>query len=359
MSVPTFMRAAVLGQPGEVSISTKPLPTLGAEDVLVRVSRVSLCGTDLKLLSHAFFGDRPPKYGTFTPGHEYAGVVAATGSSVDEFKIGDRVVTEAHRGCMRCTNCLGGAYTDCLNYGNPAKGHRTVGMTVDGGLAEYVVNHVSTLHLLPPALGFDEAVALTTAGTVMHALDVLRSLVVGARVAVIGPGPIGLLTVQSLKELGAEMVALIGTRDERLAIGTEFGADLVVNTTTDDVTQRILDATSGQGVDFVLECSGAPTAVDTALRIVKRSGSVVLVGFFGSPVTADLNRAVMNGVTIHTVRGEGNGSIRRAITLASQGKLNGSALITHHFKLDDVAEAYRTYADRSQNAIKVIIDVAD
>lgn len=359
MGIAEKMSAAVLGGPGQLNVVRKPVPEIAHDEVLVQVHRATLCGTDLKIRDRSFFpGDGPPP-GEFTPGHEYAGVVVAVGSSVDEFTVGDRVVSEAHRGCSRCLNCLRGAYTDCLNYGNTAKGHRTQGMTVDGGFAEYVANPVSTLHLLPDSVTFDEAAILTTVGTVMHSLDVLGSLVVGASVAVIGPGAIGLLAVQVLRELGASFVALSGTRDERLAIGAQYGADIVVNATTDDPVAAILDATGGTGVDIVLECSGAPAAVDQALAMTKRGGDIVLVGFFGSPVTASLNLAVMNGITLYSVRGEGTGSVPRAIALAARGRFRCAELITHHFPLTEIADAFTTYEQRTDGAIKVMLDIKD
>jgi L-iditol 2-dehydrogenase len=353
------MVAAVLGEPGVISTRNLPLPDVGPEDVLVHVRRASLCGTDLKIRSHRFFGDGGPSSDLFVPGHEYAGVVAAVGSAVDEFQAGDRVVTEAHRGCMRCVNCLAGAYTDCLNYGNRLKGHRAQGMTVNGGFAEYAVNHVSTLYGLPGSVDFDAAVVLTTVGTVMHAFDVLGSLLVGASVAVIGPGPIGLLGVQVARELGAQVVALVGTRDGRLEIGRKFGADLAVNSREQDAVAAVHKVTAGQGADIVLECSGAASAVDDALRMAKRSGKVVLVGFYDQPVLADLNHAVMNGISIQTVRGEGAGSVARAVSLAARGRLRTAELVTHHFGLEDVADAFDAYAERRGDAIKVMLDVSE
>src|SRR5438309_770931 len=146
MTLPEAMHAAVLSDPGHLSVTEKQLPTLAGDDVLVRVHRATLCGSDLKIRDRTFFPDGGPPPGTFTPGHEYAGTVVAVGVTVDEFSIGDRIVSEAHRGCMRCANCLRGSYTDCLNYGQITKGHSAQGMTVDGGFAEYVVNPVSTLH---------------------------------------------------------------------------------------------------------------------------------------------------------------------------------------------------------------------
>lgn len=358
-TLPDVMTAVVLGKAGVVHAREMPVPHIGADDVLVHVRRASLCGTDLKIRDRKFFSGDGPAVDTFVPGHEYAGVVAAVGSSVDEFAVGDRVVTEAHRGCMRCSNCLHGKYTDCLNYGNQDKGHRTQGMTVDGGFAEYARNHVSTLYRLPDRVSFDAGVILTTVGTVMHAFDVLSDLVVGARVAIIGPGPIGLLAVQVAKELGAESVALVGTRESRLKIGQSFGADLVLNARDEDSVGRVRELTDGQGVDIVLECSGAPSTVDDALRMCKRAGRVVLVGFFEQPVTANLNHAVMNGINLYSVRGEGSGSVARAVSLASKGRLDTEALVTHHFPLVDVAEAFDTYAERRGDAIKVMLDISE
>lgn len=111
MTIPRVMRAAVLGEAGVIRARELPVPELGSDDVLVHVRRASLCGTDVKILGRSFFTDGGPPVDTFVPGHEYAGVVAAVGSAVDEFAVGDRVVTEAHRGCARCANCLHGKYT--------------------------------------------------------------------------------------------------------------------------------------------------------------------------------------------------------------------------------------------------------
>ncbi|WP_370501303.1 zinc-binding dehydrogenase [Mycolicibacterium sp. jd] len=357
--LPETMKAAVLGEPGQLHVVNKPVPAIAHDEVLVRVHRATLCGTDLKIRSRKFFPTGGPPPGTFTPGHEYAGVVVAVGSSVDEVAVGDRVVAEAHRGCMRCANCLRGAYTDCLNYGVHAKGHRAQGMTVDGGFADYVANPISTVHRLPDSVSFDDAAILTTVGTVMHAVDVLGSVVVGASVAVIGPGPIGLLAVQVLRELGAGLVGLIGTRPERLSIGEHYGADLIVNVAETDPVRAMQEATGGRGVDVVLECSGAAVAVDQALQMTCRGGDVVLVGFFGEPVTASLNVAVMNGITIYSVRGEGTDSLSRAIALAARGRLQVAELVTHHYGLEDINDAFTAYAQRSDGAIKVMLDITD
>ncbi|MBU3063268.1 zinc-binding dehydrogenase [Nocardia sp. NEAU-G5] len=356
-TVPRTMRSAVIFGPSELRVIEKPVPEPGPGEVLLRVEAASLCGTDLKIRAGSFFPSQPEP-GTFTPGHEYAGTVVAVGPTVVEFVPGDRVVVEAHRGCMRCENCVRGRYTSCLNYGRADLGHRAMGMSVDGGFAEYVVNHVSTLYRLPDAVSFEEAVMITTAGTSMYAIDTMGGLVAGDTVAVIGPGPVGLTAVQLLKAMGAARVILTGTRASRLRLGSELGADVVVDAGETDPVAAVLEATGGLGVDAVLECSGANETVDQAIRMCKPAGRIVLVGYFHGPVTADLNRAVKTGLTLFTIRGEGNRAVGRAVTMAERGLLRTAPLITHRFPLDDIAEAFDTVEQRRDDAVKVVLGIA-
>jgi L-iditol 2-dehydrogenase len=350
------MRSAVIFGPDDLRVVEKPVPTPGPGEVLLRVEAASLCGTDLRIRAGSFFPAQPPP-GTFTPGHEYAGTVVALGPTVDEFAVGDRVVVEAHRGCMRCDNCVRGRYTACLNYGRADKGHRAMGMSVDGGFADFVVNHVSTLYRLPDSIGFEDAVMITTAGTSMYAIDMMGGLVAGDTVAVIGPGPVGLTAVQILKGLGAACVILVGTRQSRLRLGRELGADIVLDVRDGDAATAVRTATGGIGADAVLECSGAGGAVDQAIRMCKPAGRVVLVGYFHGPVTADLNRAIKTGLTLHTIRGEGNRAVGRAVALADRGLLRTSPLITHRFPLEAIGEAFDTFAERRDDAIKVVLEI--
>jgi len=358
MTIPSTMRAAVIFGPDEIGVVEKPVPTPAPGEVLLRVEAASLCGTDLKIRAGSFFPSQPPP-GTFTPGHEYAGTVVALGPTVDEFQVGDRVVVEAHRGCMRCENCVRGRYTACLNYGRADKGQRAAGMSADGGFADYVTNHVSTLYRLPGSMSFEESVMITTTGTSMYAVDTMGGLVAGDSVAVIGPGPIGLMAVQIVKGLGAAPVILTGSRDARLELGQSLGADVIVNARERDPVQAVLEATGGQGVHYVLECSGADEAVDQAVRMCRPAGSIVLVGFFHGPVTADLNRAVRAGLTLHTIRKKRNRAVGRSLALAARGLLRTGPLITHRLPLESISEAFDVVAERRDEAIKVVLQIGE
>src|ERR1700686_1772752 len=230
--VPETMRAWVLGDPDQLTLTTKPVPVPKKAEVLVRIDAVAICATDLEIIHHgppAMIQGGLPYNKNFTPGHEYMGTVAALGPDVDEFSIGERVSVEIHAGCGQCKRCRQGMYTSCLNYGKPEKGHRANGFTTDGGLAEYAVNHINTLARVPDSMSDAEATLVVTAGTSMYGLTELGGLVAGESVVVIGPGPIGLLAVAVAKALGASPVILTGTRNKRLGIGKELGADRVIN----------------------------------------------------------------------------------------------------------------------------------
>src|SRR6266849_1040583 len=232
VSIPTTMRAAVLFGPGEFRIVDKLVPAPAEGEVLVKIAMCGTCGTDLKIQEHPFPGQ--PPYGQFTPGHEWTGTVVQLGAGVDELCVGDRVAIEAHKGCGRCHNCVVGRYTACLNNGNRAKGHRASGLTADGGFAEYAVHHINALYRMPDNVTWEDAVLVTTAGTGLYGLDVAGGFIAGESVVIIGPGPVGLTTVQLCKALGAGQVILVGTRANRLTLGSELGADHVVNAREQD-----------------------------------------------------------------------------------------------------------------------------
>lgn len=351
--VPELMRAAVVFGAGDIRVVDKPVPSPGPHEVLARVGVCGTCATDLKIVD-GHFPDAPP-FGRFTPGHEWAGTVVAKGEAVEEVAVGDRVCIEAHHGCGYCENCQKGKYTSCLNYARLSTGHRASGLTTDGGFAEYVVHHVGSLYRLPDQLSLDDGVLLTTAGTGIYGLDVAGGLGAGSCVVVIGPGPVGLMTVQVCQQLGADRVLLVGTRPSRLAVGQSLGADEVINARLRDPVAAVLEATQGQGADLVIDASGSDSAPQQCVEMVKRGGKVLIVAYYGGPVTFDLSMAVRKGVCLFTSRGEGGDAVRRAVSLAARGRLRCGELISHRFALEEIAEAFRVLRERDGDPLKIVV----
>jgi L-iditol 2-dehydrogenase len=356
--VPDRMKAWVLGGPDELFLTDKPVPQPAAAEVLVRIDAVAICATDLEILRHgvpAMVEGGLPFNKNFTIGHEYMGTVVKLGPAVDEYRIGDRVTVEVHAGCGRCERCRQGMYTSCLNYGDVAKGHRANGFTTDGGFAEYAVNHVNTLVHVPDDMTDEEATLVVTAGTSMYGLDVLGGLVAGEGVVVTGPGPIGLLGVAVAKALGADPVILTGTRDTRLDLGKKLGADHVINARREDPVAAVRRITKGRGVHFVVECSGAPEALNEAAQMVNRGGRICLAAFPQDPVPVDLAYLVRNNIYVFGIRGEGQSATHRAMALMKQKRFNARLIHTHTFPLDELPTALKYARERIDDAIKVVV----
>src|SRR5437867_4882493 len=353
-SIPRNMNAVVLHEADDMRVEQRAVPEPGPGEVLLKVDVASICMTDVKVLHRTLMGQPA---GPFVMGHEYAGTVVGLGAGVDEFRVGDRVAVEVHKGCDRCDNCIKGWYTSCLNYGDVSKGHRAKGLTCDGGFAEYAVNHINTLYRLPDNLTFEQACMVPAAASPLWAIDRMGGYVAGETVLVQGPGPIGLIAVQLCKALGAARVILTGTRDSRLAIGKKLGADFTINVRNENLAERVREITGGHGADAVLECAGGPTSMQEALENVKRGGRIGVVAWYSGPVQVDMNLAVRSNVRIYAARGEGGMNCGRSLALMSAGKILADPIITHHFRLDQINDAFRTYTERTDNALKVVIRV--
>lgn len=361
MAVPDVMRAWVLGDAGELRLVDKPVPVPKRAEVLVRIDAVAICATDLEIIAHgppAMIEGGLPFNKNFTPGHEYMGTVAALGPGVDEYRVGERVTVEIHAGCGQCKRCRQGMYTSChnygLNYGAVDKGHRANGFTTDGGFADYAINNINTLARVPDTMTDEEATLVVTAGTAMYGLTELGGLVAGESVVVTGPGPIGLMAVAVAKALGADPVILSGTRDARLKIGTELGADRVVNVNRESVVE-VARAMTGRGADYVVECAGTETAINEAAKMVNRGGKICLAAFPHEPVLTDIGALVTNNIYVYGIRGEGKSATRRAMALMAARRFDATKIHTHTFALEDLETALHYARNRIDDAIKVVV----
>jgi L-iditol 2-dehydrogenase len=352
LPIPDRMQAWVLGNPDELFLREKPVPVPARAEVLVRIDAVAICATDLEII-HS--GSPASILGACHFQLSPAVYTSTWGRRCARFKIGERISVEIHARCGQCKRCRQGMYTSCLNYGKPEKGHRANGFTTDGGFAEYAVNHINTLARVPDTMSDAEATLVVTAGTSMYGLTELGGLVAGESVVVIGPGPIGLLAVAVAKALGANPVILTGTRNRRLAIGRELGADRVININDEDAVKIVKQLTGGIGADYVVECAGTEATVDQAIHMTNRGGKICLAAFPHDPVTMDLAHLVKNNIYVYGIRGEGRSATRRAMALMAEKRFDATKIHTHTFPLADLPTALRYARERVDDAIKVVV----
>jgi L-iditol 2-dehydrogenase len=342
----------VVEAPGNFGVRDVATPSPQRRQALLCVRAATVCGTDQKIFAGLFPGTPFPHI----PGHEFAGEVVALGDGVDEVQPGDRVGVEVHVGCGRCARCLEGLYQLCMNYGRRDKGHAHIGFTVPGGLAEYVAVDVKALHTLPNVLSWDEGAFCDNIGIVLYAVE-RGGLRAGETVAVVGAGAFGALAVQVAKALGAARVVLLGTRPERVQRVAQF-ADTVVIRTGDDAVAETRSELNGQGADLVIEFAGTADAARQAILLARRGGRVVLAGATGPGRELsgiDLSTIVRGHLDIYGSLANPRGISRRGLELIANRAVDVRPLITHSYALDDFAEAWTTFVERRDGAIRVML----
>ena len=347
------MKAVVLQGPGEYNVETIDIPKPERGEVLVKIMSISICGSDPRLFSGGSRNNGwPPSY-PFVLGHEFAGEVVELGEDVAKFKVGDRVAGEAHCGCGICENCMKGLYNLCLNYGKAGFGHHHYGHNTMGCYAQYQKYNVKALTTLPDSISFDEGTMADTAGTAFNAIR-LTGVVPGGFTAVIGPGPMGIFAMQIAKAMGS-MTIMIG-RGRRLEVAKELGADYCINfEETEDVVAAVRKITGGSGADQVIEAAGTQSAFMECIPMAKKNGHVAFITIPGEDgQTIAAKSLVMNQITLHGVRANPNCSAT-VLRLAEQGKIDLNGVITHCFPIDEVHEAFDTFINRKDGAVKVVI----
>jgi (R,R)-butanediol dehydrogenase/meso-butanediol dehydrogenase/diacetyl reductase len=284
------VKAAVFHGPKDVRVETVADPEGPADDeVLLEVIRAAICGTDASEWDHGPILCQPG----VVLGHEFVGRVAAVGKAVVGFRLGDRVVSGAGISCGHCRWCVQGRTNLCAEY-------RTLGLQVDGGLAEFVKSPASICHLVPDECDDDAAamtqplaVGLHALGRVAHDAD--------ASVAVIGVGGIGSFIIAgAAQHLEQGRLVAVDVDIDRLMTATALGAHETVNAAGQDLAQLLLDKTNGEGFDVVVEASGAPPAPAAAIAATRRGGRVLLVGLHGAPRELDLTRTIVREIDIIT-----------------------------------------------------------
>ncbi|MDR2998981.1 MAG: alcohol dehydrogenase catalytic domain-containing protein [Microbacterium sp.] len=360
-------RQVVFPTVDELRIESIPVPEPGPDDVLVRIAMVGICATDVHLLA-GHIGDPFP----LVPGHEFVGEVAAIGDRAAHsrgFGVGDRVAVEMLLPCRSCARCREGRYNLCerddMATGLPRG--RQYGVNIPrseapglwGGYAEYLHAPAEAIvHRLPEGIAWERAV-LVEPLAVAHRAIARGRVTTGDRVVVIGPGPVGILIAAAARAAGAGRVVMVGTRAERLALATDFGADATVDARrSEDVAADVRVALGGASADVVIEAAGVATAQQDAVRLVRRGGRVVLAGACGAavPVTLHADEDLLTREPDILPSFLSAGGFEPAIALLARPEVPFERLVTHRFALDEAAEAFDVIRRRDGGVLKAVLE---
>jgi alcohol dehydrogenase len=344
------MKALVYHGPGQRAWETVPDPTIQeATDAIVRIDTSTICGTDLHILK----GDVPEVEPGRILGHEAVGTVVETGNAVTTLAEGDRVLVSCISSCGRCRFCKEGRYGLCTGGGGWIFGH-----LIDGLQAEYarVPFADTSAYKLPPELTDEQVVFLADILPTAYEVGVLAGRVEpGDTVAIVGAGPIGLAAVMTARLLSPGRIVVLDVADARLEKAREFGADVTINNGRTDPIAEVMELTGGLGADVAIEAVGIPETFELCTDLIRPGGRVANVGVHGHPATLHLERLWIRDVTITTGLVD-TFSTPKLLRLIAEGRLDPLPFATHRFELDEMVEAYDTFADAATtNALKVVL----
>lgn len=337
------MRALVVDRPGMSAVRQVPEPVPGPGEVLVEVAAAGICGSDLEVLD----GRRPAAYVDYpvVPGHEWAGRVLAAGPGVKDVGPGDPVVAEGLRACGVCDRCAEGRTNICT------AAYAETGFTHPGALAERLLVPAGLLHRLPANRPVEPAALLEPAACVASGLLEAGMPLPGSRVAVVGDGPLGLLALLLLRTTTPAELVLVGARPARSAFGPGCGATQVVA-----ATDRAALAGLAGRFDMAVEASNAPAGSATAVSLLRRGGSAVLLGISGArqPVI-DPDTVTLNQLRLQGGFAASRNAWRWVVRLYSEGILDPAPLVTHHFPLEEVEGAFAALTASDGGAVKILV----
>jgi threonine 3-dehydrogenase len=321
-----------------------PKPEIGANDVLIKIKKTAICGTDVHIYNWDEWAQKTIPV-PMVVGHEYVGEIAALGSEVKGFKIGDRVSGEGHIACEQCRNCRAGRRHLCRkNIG--------VGVTRPGCFAEYVAIPAVNAYPIPDDISDEMAAIFDPFGNAAHVA--LSFDLVGEDVLITGAGPIGIMAAAIAKHVGARHVVITDVNDYRLDLARKLGITNVINVKNNSIESVMQQLKMREGFTVGFEMSGNPDAFNMMLRNINNAGKIALLGFLPQSTQIDWNNVIFKGVILKGIYGREMFETWYKMVAMLQSGLNIDPIITHHFPIDDFQKGFDVM--RSGNSGKVILE---
>jgi alcohol dehydrogenase len=344
------MKALVYQELGKKALEDRPKPEITAPtDAIVRVTKTTICGTDLHILK----GDVPSCQPGRILGHEGVGIVEQVGAAVTTFKVGDQVLISCISACGKCEYCRRQMYSHCTT------GGWILGNSIDGTQAEFVrIPHAdNSLYPIPDGADEEALVMLSDILPTGFECGVLNGKVApGNTVAIIGAGPIGLAALLTAQFYSPAEIIMIDLDDNRLEVAKRFGATATINSGDGKALETVMKMTGKRGVDTAIEAVGIPATFELCQKLVAPGGTIANIGVHGKKVDLHLEELWDRNISI-TTRLVDTATIPMLFKTVASHKIDPKQLITHRFKLDDILDAYETFGNAAKTkALKVIIE---
>lgn len=344
------MKTAVMTDIQKIVFEERPAPVPGGNDVLVKVEKVGICGSDLHYFETGRIGDfvvEPP----FVLGHEVAGTVIDVGKGVTNLAVGDRMALEPNITCGTCEACRSGKYNLCPDvefFATPP---------IDGTFQEFVIHPANLCFKLPESVSTLEGALIEPLAVGFHAAS-QGGASMGQTAVVFGSGCIGLVSMMALNAIGLKQVFVVDVMAARLQKASELGATAVINGMEQDTVAEVMAATEGRGVDLVIDTSGTDIAMAQAVEITRPGGTIVPVGYSKSGnVTIPMSVAINKELSFKTVfRYRHNYPI--AIQAVADGRVNLKGIVTHEFEFDDIQHAMEASIADKATIVKAVMNVS-
>ena len=359
--MPAMMKAAVFVEPGRIEIDDRPIPDIGPDDALIRVTTTTICGTDVHILK----GEYPVEKGLIV-GHEPVGVIEKLGANVQGYREGQRVIAGAICPSFTSYACQDGC--SAQDGGHHAHGYKPMGgwrfgNTIDGAQAEYlrVPDAQANLSPVPDGLTDDQVLMCPDIMSTGFAGAESANIKIGDSVAVFAQGPIGLCATAGARLRGAGLIIAVDGVDERLKMAKKMGADVALNFRQVDVVAEILKLTGGRGVDASIEALGLQQTFEQALRVIKPGGTLSSLGVYSESLTIPLD-AFCAGLGDHRIVTSlcpgGKERMRRLMQIIDSGRLDLGPMVTHRYPLEKIVDAYDLFSHQRDGVLKIALEVS-
>ncbi len=354
----SMMKAAVFVEPGRIVLQDKPIPDVGHQDALIRVSTTTICGTDVHILR----GEYPVERG-LTIGHEPVGVIEKLGSGVRGYREGQRVIAGAITPSGWSSACLCGVLSQDgagTRHGWKAIGGWKFGNTIDGCQAEFVLvpDAMVNLAAVPDGLTDEQVLMCPDIMSTGFSGAERAGVSMGDTVVVFAQGPIGLCATAGAKLSGAALVIGVDRLAGRLAVSRQLGADQVIDASKVDPVEEIMRITDGRGVDVAIEALGTQQTFEACLHVLRPGGTLSSLGVYSSDLRiplASFAAGLGDYKIVTTLCPGGKERMRRLMAMIAGRRIDLGAMVTHRFKLDDIEAAYELFARQGDGVLKVAI----